>query len=393
MRSLTLSLALAPGLVPVVILAVAVLPAVPESPPKPSSKPAIGRVTGCDHFAFLRASMDGGLGGPALEALKSWDGESAGTFGPNGEYYQIDVNNSILLRIQGGQARVLAGNGTRGWRDGPADQAMFDFGVGSYSDAGIACDSSGNILVSEAQAGRLRRIFRRPDGIWWVTTLAGGGSYMPEKGKRLPARQMKIGCASRFALGADDSVYFASYGGIYQLKDGKGTLLAGSEELRKQLGKRTAIHDWHVGGSHITAEGVFTWMPGGGPDLLRYDTRTGKAQRVAGIGRVMPGLDGPTLLTSGFHTVLICYSPDASVMYTCGGDESVPRRIHGGRVATLRRDGSFKPCPEKPNWRQDDRWRNMAAVQCLDSHGRLYAFTGDYGWGGWVVRFTFESSD
>ena len=37
--------------------------------------------------------------------------------------------------------------------------------------------------------------------------------------------------------------------------------------------------------------------------------------------------------------------------------------------------------------------RQMAAVQCLDSQGRLYALTGDYGWGGWVVRFTFAPED
>ena len=270
---------------------------------------------------------------------------------------------------------------------------MFDFGVGSYSDAGIACDASGSVYVSEGQAGRLRQISRGPDGTWRVTTLAGGGEVMPAKGQWVPARRMKVGCASRFALSADGSVYFATYGGIHQLKDGKGTLLASSEALREQLGQRTALHDWHVGGSHITADGVFYWMPGGGPDLFRYDTRTGKAERVAGIGRIEPGLDGPTLLTSGFHTVLLCYSPDASVLYTCGGDESVPRRIHRGRVATLRRDGAFRPCPQKPPWREDDRWRQMAAVQCLDEQGRLYAFTGDYGWGGWVVRFTFAAED
>jgi hypothetical protein len=31
----------------------------------------------------------------------------------------------------------------------------------------------------------------------------------------------------------------------------------------------------------------------------------------------------------------------------------------------------------------------MAGVQCLDRQGRLYLTTGDYGWGGWVVRMTF----
>ena len=383
-----LAVALATGFV-AALGVLCVLAGAAASPPRVP----VGRVTGCEHFAFGRASIAEGLGGPALEALKSWDGETGGTFAPNGDYYQTDVNNGVLLRIRDGQARLFAGDGTRGWRDGPADQAQFDLGVGSYSDAGIHCDAAGNVYVAEAQAGRLRKIARRADGTWWVTTIAGGGDRMPKKGEWIPARQMKIGCASRFALSPQGEVTFATYGGIYRIKDGKATLLAGVKELREALGPKTSIHDWHVGGSHITPDGVFYWMPGGGPNLLRFDTRTGKAERVAGLGRIVAGLDGPTLLESGFHTVLICYAPDASVMYTCGGDESVPRRIAGGRVVSLRRDGTFRPYRKRTRGRDDDRWRHMAAVQCLDKQGRLYLFTGDYGWGGWVVRLSFASED
>ncbi|HUS92790.1 MAG TPA: hypothetical protein VM695_13110 [Phycisphaerae bacterium] len=355
--------------------------------------PPSGRVTGCEHFAFLRASMAGALGGPAREALKSWDGESGGAFAPNGDYFQTDVNNSLIFRLRDGRARVFAGSGTRGGRDGPADQAQFDLGVGSYSDATIACDAEGSLYVAEALAGRLRKVSRRADGTWWVSTIAGGGDRMPGKGEWIPAAQMKEGCASRFALSPDGTVTFASHGGLYRIRDGKATLLAGVEELRRQLGEKVSIRDWHVGGSHITPEGVFYWMPGGGPRLLRYDTRTGKAEIAAGLDRIVQGLDGPTLGESGFHTVLIAYRPDASAMYTCGGDESVPRRLRDGAVTTLRRDGSWRRCPEKPDWRKDDRWRQMAAVQCLDPQGRLYACTGDYGWGGWIVRFTFGEGD
>jgi hypothetical protein len=71
--------------------------------------PAAGDVTRCEHFAFLRPSISEGLGGPAREALKSWDGEKGGTFGPNGDYYQVDPNNSVIFRIRDGVARKLAG--------------------------------------------------------------------------------------------------------------------------------------------------------------------------------------------------------------------------------------------------------------------------------------------
>ena len=202
---------------------------------------------------------------------------------------------------------------------------------------------------------------------------------------------MKVGAASRFALTPDGTVYFASYPGIIRVKDGQGTLLADAKELAATLGERTAIADWHVGGSHITPDGMFYWMPGGGPNLLRFDTRTGTAERFAGIGRTEQYLDGPTLLSSGFHTVLVVYTPDASVIYTCGGDESIPRRIRDGRVMSLYGDGIFRPFhrDQQPKGGRENRWNQMAGVQCLDAEGRLYLSTGDYGWGGWVVRMSF----
>lgn len=355
-----------------------------------SPKGTAVRVSGCDHFAFLRPSLADGLGGPALEALKSWEGELSGGFGPDGSYYQIDQNNSIVFRIKDGQARILAGDGIRGHRDGPADQARFDFGVGGYSDCNVCVDAAGSLYVSEALVGRLRKIEHRKDGLWWVSTVAGGGTRMPmKKGESIPALEMKQGCASRFALTPDGTVYFG-YGAIYRIKDGQGTLIADSAELKKALGDKTPLADWHVGGSHITPDGMFYWMPGGGPDLLRYDLKGGKAERFAGIGRIEQGLDGPTLLESGFHTVLAVYSSDASVIYTCGGDENVPRRISNGKVMSLHKDGRFAP---NVKGTKDERWRSMAAVQALDKEGRLYLFTGDYGWGGWVVRFTFTPED
>lgn len=345
-----------------------------------------GDVTSCEHFAFLRASLAEGLGGPALEALKSWDGEMGADFGPDGVYYQLDVNNNIVFRIENGTARILAGDGVRGQRDGPADRARFDLGVGSYSDADVHVDAKGNVYVSEAAVGRLRKIYKKDDGSWQVTTVAGGGSKMPKKGETIPATEMKVGCTSRFALTPDGTVYFASYG-IYRVKDGQGTCLISNEELQQALGK-VAIADWHVGGSHLTPDGVFYWMPGGGPNLYRFDTKSGKAERFAGVGKTVQYLDGPTPQESGFHTVLVVYSPDASVIYTCGGDESIPRRISNGQVMSLHTDGSFRPGMAVKGGK-DQRWQRMAAVQCLDKQGRLYAFTGDYGWGGMVVRFTF----
>jgi hypothetical protein len=219
--------------------------------------------------------------------------------------------------------------------------------------------------------------------------VAGGGNRELKKGQTIPSREMKFGCASRFALTPDGTVYFANWGGVFRVKDGQGTLLVDTADLQKALGDKTPLADWHVGGSHITPDGMFYWMPGGGPNILRLDTKTGKIEKFAGIGRTVQGLDGPTLLESSFHTVLAVYNRDASVIYTCGGDESVPRRIRDGRAMTLHRDGTFRPYVKAP---REERWTQMAAAQCLDADGRLYLCTGDYGWGGWIVRMTFAGT-
>ena len=123
-------------------------------------------------------------------------------------------------------------------------------------------------------------------------------------------------------------------------------------------------------------------MPGGGPNLLRLNVAAGKAEKFAGVDKVVPGLDGPTLLETGFHTVFIAYWPDANVMCTGGGDESILRRIAGGKAAHLQKDGTFLPGGRKEGW-------PLYSPLCFDAQGRLYTETGIYAWGGFVARVHF----
>ena len=99
-----------------------------------------GTVIGCEHFAFVRAKVAEGLGGPAREACKSWHVSIC--VNAQGTAYALDAENCQVYRIKDGTVRVLAGDGIRGYRDGPADRARFDFGVGSYQDADINLKST-----------------------------------------------------------------------------------------------------------------------------------------------------------------------------------------------------------------------------------------------------------
>jgi hypothetical protein len=340
-----------------------------------------GTVIGCEHFAFVRAKVAEGLGGPAREACKSWHVSMC--VDGRGTAYAVDSENCQVYRIKNGTVRVLAGDGIRGYRDGPADRARFDFGVGSYLDADIKSDAQGNLYVAEDFAGRLRGIYADKQGVWYVRTISGGGTRMPERGESIPATEMKFGCSSRFALTPDGTVYFATYGGVYRIRHGQGSLVAGIEELAPQVGKK--INDWHVGGSHITPDGWFYWMPGGGPNLLRLNVHTGKAQKFAGVDKLAPGLDGPTLRETGFHTVLIVYTPDGQIMFTGGGDESIVRRIKNGQAAHLQQDGTFVRNGKEHGW-------HLYSPLCIDSQGRLYTEAGKYAWGGFLVRVHFAQA-
>ncbi|WP_265583918.1 NHL repeat-containing protein [Chitinimonas koreensis] len=82
-----------------------------------------------------------------------------------GNLYVADTGNHAIRKIgPQGTVSTLAGDGTAGYRDGPAGQARFDGPVG------VAVDRRGNVFVADTYNDRIRVI--RPDGT--VATLAGG---------------------------------------------------------------------------------------------------------------------------------------------------------------------------------------------------------------------------
>jgi len=343
----------------------------------------VGNALGAEHVAFVRAGVPGGLVGPARQCAAGDPRDIRCCMTPDGALWVADSRDCLVYRIKDGQARIAAGCGVKGYRDGPADRAMFDFGVGSYCDVEVNADAAGNLYVSDMMNNAIRKIHKTPDGTWRVATVCRGSpkGRVPNKGEWIPANQLRFGGASRFAVADDGTITYAIYGGIHRVKGGKATLLATSDELRAALGGRRALSEWHVGGSHITPDGVFYWSAGG-QEIYRLDTKTGRAEVFAGEGPKR--VDKATPRQSGFHTVVIVYSRDASVIYTGGGDESHIRRIAGGTVKHIQKDGTLKATTgrDRENWR-------LGQPVCLGPEGEVYAFPSSYAWSCWLVRVRF----
>jgi len=86
-----------------------------------------------------------------------------------GNVFVADTGNNVIRRIAvDGTVSTIAGDGQRGFADGPARQARFD------APMGIAVDAGGRVFVADTYNDRIRVI--DPDG--QVRTLAGG----PEPG-------------------------------------------------------------------------------------------------------------------------------------------------------------------------------------------------------------------
>jgi glucose/arabinose dehydrogenase len=99
-------------------------------------------------------------------AAASFDTPSALALDAAGNLYVADTGNNRVRKVTPeGLVTTVAGDGSAGFRDGPAAQAQFDAPVG------VAVDAEGNVYVADTYNDRVRLVTK--DG--QVRTLAGAG--------------------------------------------------------------------------------------------------------------------------------------------------------------------------------------------------------------------------
>ena len=111
---------------------------------------------------FAGTGTAGKLDGPALTA--QFNNSNGIACHSSGNVYIDDSDNHIVRRISATAiVSTFAGNGTKGFADGPAATAMFD------TITGVALDPAGDTIVTDALNHKIRKITQ--SGI--VPTLAG----------------------------------------------------------------------------------------------------------------------------------------------------------------------------------------------------------------------------
>lgn len=125
---------------------------------------SIRKITPQGEVSTIAGGSEGFADGAGVSA--SFNTPSALAIDREGNLYVADTGNNRIRKVsKEGNVTTLAGDGTAGYRDGPAAQAQFDAPVG------VAVGPDGNVYVADTYNDRVRVV--NADG--QVKTIAGAG--------------------------------------------------------------------------------------------------------------------------------------------------------------------------------------------------------------------------
>ena len=147
----------------------------------------------------------GGDGGLATSA--SLDVPFGVAVDGSGNLFIADIGNQRIRRVDKttGKITTVAGNGTAGFSGdgGPATSASLNL---SIWNSGISLDSAGNLFIPDSGNERIRRV-GAATGI--ITTVAGGGPWLPSLGDGGPAISASLGNPAGVAVDSLGHLFIA----------------------------------------------------------------------------------------------------------------------------------------------------------------------------------------
>jgi sugar lactone lactonase YvrE len=241
-----------------------------------------------------RGAADGQGGAAAFDTPSGLAVDSQGTI------YLADTGNHTIRRITpDGRVTTLAGDGTAGYRDGPAAGARFNGPIG------VALDRTGRLIVADSYNDRIRAI----DAAGVVSTIAGGPAPGLVDGPGADAR-FQTPCG--VAVDSTGRIYVADTGnGVMRSIDPAGgvttTVWAFPEGLGRPLGVAVAgdgevvVADERGRISAITPDGWVRTLAGGMPGFRDGPGREARFRRpsgvaIAGAGRLVVADAGNALV-------------------------------------------------------------------------------------------------
>ena len=271
---------------------------------------------------------------------------------PDGELF-LAYRQQIDIVDRDGMRWRLAGDGIPGFRDGPAERARFRLGIGAhYGMHQPFCADDGSVLLPDSGNGRVRRLHKR-DGRWWVETIAGGGRRRLRPGEEAPASNVRLGGTLAVAQARDGTIYIATPGALYALREGKLRNMGGwPASVARKKGSPVRLNPVS-GDVDGTGQVLFFSRT---PDVVVAIGDDGRPRHVAGVTgwkRKPHHLgDGPPR-EAYFDTPGNGYAdPRAAAAFVGGGDEYNFRRVptdRRGTTATLMQDGRWHVLPKHPN--------------------------------------------
>jgi len=307
--------------------------------------------------------MDGYLNGRALGSISALYQMA---FDSSGNIFFVDMrtaSNRVRVIATDGRVYNIAGNGVRGFKDGPADLAMFNFGGSGYYFVNISVDSNQNLYVSDGYNNRIRMISKHQDGLWWTSTYAGGGNTALSPGQSTPALNLKLSNPLAMTVDSSNNIWTIDVRGIYKITP-SGMAYCYSNPA----GKANNMQADKVGNVYLQVRLDKTtpyWKV----------TPNGVATRIAGLTdaeyNALPApkpIDGPTSLGSFYWSHdSFAVSDDGSAIYGGNGNEWVLRRVYYmGESHSLYRDGWHTETVKNTNG-----WA-LGGPVAIDSQGRIY---------------------